>query len=127
MQIRGKSIRNLSKYIPQIGNGKPFRIGINVSGLESKLEELGFQLPLEAGTSILPAAIGKVSGFNAQGRDIIRKDLEKVTNSRMIYTTTYDWHGNPHSGLQYRDYESYPREHIDGPEEEISFSKEVSI
>lgn len=119
MQIKGKSIRSLSKYIPQIGNGKPFRIGISVNGLESRLEELGFQVPLEAGVSILPAVVGKVSEFNAHGRDIIRKDLAKVTKSRMIHTTTYDWHGNPHTGFQYRDYESYPREHIDGPEEEI--------
>lgn len=119
MQIRGKSIRCLSKYFPQIGDGKPFRIGIPVSGIEVRLEELGFPALLEAGVSILPAVVGKVSEFNAQGRDIVRTDLPKVTTSRMIYTTTYDWHGNPHSGFQYRDYKSYPREHTDGPEEEI--------
>lgn len=119
MQIRGKNIRSLSKYIPQIGDGKSFRVGISVNGIEARLEELGFPTPLEAGVSILPAVVGKISEFNAHGSDIVRRDLPKVTKSRMIYTTTYDWHGNPHPGFQYRDYESYPREHIDGPEEEI--------
>jgi hypothetical protein len=119
MQIKGKNIRSLAKYFPQIGDGKPFRVGIPVTGMEAKLEELGFPQPLEEGTSILPAIVGKVSMFNAEGRDLVRKDLPMITKSRMIYTTTYDWHGNPHSGFQYRDYKAYPREHVDGPEEEI--------
>ena len=120
MQIKGKSIRSLTKYLPQIGGGKPFRVGLPVNGNEVRLEELGFPKNLDAGTSILPAVVGRISEFNAQGRDIVRKDLPKITKSRMIHTSWNDWHGYPHSGIQYRDYKVYPKEHINGPEEEIT-------
>jgi hypothetical protein len=123
MQIKGKSIRSLTKYLPQIGDGKPFRVGISVKGNEARLEALGFPKNLEAGTSILPAVVGRISKFNSQGRDIVRKDRPKITKSRMIHTSWNDWHGYPHSGIQYRDYKVYPKEHINGPEEEITLLK----
>ncbi len=120
MQIRGKSIRSLTKYLPQIGDGRPFRIGVAVTGREERFGELGFPQKLEAGLSILPTVVGKVSEFNSQGRDIVRKDRPKITKPRMVYATWNDWHGYPHSGIQYRDYKVYPREHIEGPEEELT-------
>ncbi len=120
MQIKGKSIRSLSKYLPQIGSGKPFRVGVPISGNESRLEELGFPKKLEVGMSVLPAVVGRISEFNCQGREIVRKDRPKITKSRMIHTSWNDWHGYPHSGIQYRDYKVYPKEHINGPEEEIT-------
>lgn len=123
MNIKANSIRSLSKYLPQIGNGKPFRVGVPVLGRESKLEELGFNPPFKSDTSILPAAVGKVSRFNSQGREVKRDDLPMESSYRMVYATTRDWHGNPHSGIQHRKYKSYPREHIAGPEAEITLLK----
>lgn len=120
MHIKGKGIRSLSKYLPQIGDGMPFRVGIPIKGNEVTLKNLGFPTILEVGMSILPAVVGKVSKFNSEGREKVRKDLTKIAKSRMVYTSWNDWHGYPHSGIQYRDYMVYPKEHIKGPEEEIT-------
>ncbi len=120
MQIQGNAIRSLKKYLKQIGDGKSFKVGQPILGHEQRLQEIGFPAQLSDGMSVLPSGVGKTTEFNSQGKVVIRKDLPKERRSRMIHSSWTDWHGNTHSGIQYRDYEAYPREHVSGPEEEIT-------
>lgn len=126
MRIQGRGVKSLAKFLPVVGNGEPFRVGVPVQGREDRLREIGFSDELEAGLSILPAVEGKISEFNARGREAIHKDKPKEPQARMVFATWNDWHGYPHSGIQIRNYMVYPREHIDGPEERVMLLNSVN-
>lgn len=115
-----RSVRSLSVYesaIQRLGN---FRIVHALPTDRDLLIELGFgSIPTE-GDSLIPAPSGPVSAFNANGREIIRKDLPKVSQSRMVWGTWNDWHGNPHSGLQIRSQRVYQRDLAPPPEEYLT-------
>jgi hypothetical protein len=77
-------------------------------------------LELEFPKVILPAPhIGRISKINAEGMEIVRKDLPKMTKYHSV--TTPNW-GDWSKGTHETDlpYEAYPREHIPPSENEIS-------
>jgi hypothetical protein len=82
--------------------------------------ELGFDTSPTEGDAVIPTPVGPVSTFNASGREIVRRDLPKVSQSRMVWSSWKDWHGNPHSGLQIRSQDVYQRDLVPPPEEYIS-------
>lgn len=120
MQLKGKSIRSISKLLPMLNDGKKFFIGIPVVGHEMPLQLIGFPKKLEPGLSILPTEIGKCSKFNSSGRKIPRMDLPLIPESKMIWTTWNDWHGYPHSGFQHRTFQVRQRDLIAPPGEHIT-------
>lgn len=65
------------------------------------------------GESFLPKIIGKYSKENANGKEIVRKDLPKEQTSTMFYYTRKEWHGDKQVEVKdfaYRYYQRYPRE-----------------
>jgi hypothetical protein len=84
---------------------------------------VGFSAAADEGESIVPAVVGPSTAFNAQGREVIRKDLPMETRSRMIHTSWQDWHGQTHHGTQFRDYQAYPRELVPPPGEYLTLVK----
>lgn len=122
-----KKLRTLSVYRKLIERQPEFRLVS--SQLTGELAgRVGFAgLPL-AGDSIVPAAVGPATSFNAHGKEIVRRDQPMETRSRMIHTSWQDWHGQTHDGVQYRDYEAYPRELVPPPGERlIAMEKEGAI
>ncbi len=123
MPKSSKSVRSLSIYESTIQRLGTFRI---VHALPTDLRgfrELGFDdLPTE-GESIIPSPAGPASTFNANGREIVRKDLPKISQSRMVWSTWNDWHGNPHSGMQIRSQQVYQRELVPPPEEYLTIMR----
>ncbi len=114
-----KQLRTLSVYRKLIERLPEFRL-ISPQLNEQLSKRMGFEnLPSE-GDSILPSIVGKSTEFNARGKEIIRKDLPMEPRSRMVNTSWKDWHGHEHHGVQFRDYQAYPRELIKPPEEFIT-------
>ena len=117
---KGKSIRTIAVYekiIRQLGR---FRVVHAFPTDVNDLISLGFSSQPNEGDSVLPASLGKISEFNSNGKVIIRKDLPKVSESRMGWREWKDWHGNPHSGIQIRTTKIYPRELVLPPSEYLT-------
>ncbi len=117
---KGKSIRTIAVYekiIQQLGR---FRVVQEIPADINNLVVLGFSPQPNEGDSVLPSSVGKISEFNSNGKVIVRKDLPKVSDSRMGWREWNDWHGNPHSGIQIRTTMIYPREQILPPSEYLT-------
>lgn len=112
-------IRSLSAYENIISKLGSFRVVVEAPADENFLKELGFEVPPNEGDSIIPASRGRFSEFNANGKVIIRKDLPKISHSRMLWGSWNDWHGNPHSGVKIQSIKIYPRERVLPPNEYI--------
>jgi len=118
MSVKGKSLRTLTKLIKASSGLNNIRLAVRASNFPSeKWLSLGFNQNLEIGDHLIPEHCGKITLFNSNGREIIRKDLPKQQQSRTIYATWKDWHGYEHSGFQNRNYEMYPREYVLAPAE----------
>lgn len=118
MKFKGKSARSLTKLISLSEGIERIRLAFNTSNEESnRWLNVGFNEDLEAGDYLLPEPTGKITEFNANGKEIIRKDLPKEPQPRSFHTTWQDWHGNEHSGVQTRSIDMYPREYVEAPAE----------
>jgi hypothetical protein len=111
-------LRTLSVYRQVIERLGTFRV-VSPSINDHILARVGV-VELAEGYSILPKVVGPATSFNAEGKDIVRKDLPIETKSRMIHTSWKDWHGQTHSGTQVRDYKAYPRDLIPPPSEYVT-------
>lgn len=120
MPKQRKSVRSLSIYEPTIQRLGDFRVVYPIPDDPQRLRALGFDGNPAEGESIIPPQAGPVSTFNANGREIVRKDLPKVSQSRMVWASWNDWHGTPHSGMQIRSQQVYQKELIPPPEEYIT-------
>ncbi len=120
MKIKTKSIRSLSKILKVTAGIKNIRLAVNLDGLTTDLvEHLGFNTPPTVGDYLMPSSIGKFTNFNANGREIVRKDLPKESESIMYYGTTRDWHGGLHSSTKTRTIKKYPRDYVSAPSETL--------
>lgn len=69
--------------------------------------------------SFLPKKVGRFSKFNADGKEIVRRDLPKEYVSVMRYYTRWEFHGRDNrvevEDYYYHTYKRYPRECKDAP------------
>lgn len=112
-----KRLRKLSAYQQQIARLGRYRVVHLLD--EEYAQRVGFENLPNDGDAIVPSPVGPITSFNANGREIIRRDLPKERLSRYEWRTWTDWHGYSHSGLQSRTYEAYPREHVPPPNEHL--------
>lgn len=121
MLITKSKIISIEKYIVPFRKEDVLYVAteINTNGLEQRLNAIGFPSIEFTGIKLIPRAIGPVSKFNAEGRDIPLKHLPMETYYRDAYIK--DWHGDYH----YVDIpgERYQRKHINAPCQEISLIK----
>lgn len=120
MPKQPKSVRSLSIYEATIQRLGTFRVVQALPADPKSLRTLGFGSSPTEGESLIPSPVGPVSAFNANGRGVVRKDLPKVSQSRMVWSTWNDWHGNPHSGMQFRSQQVYQKELVPPPEEYLT-------
>lgn len=121
MRIHKKRIRNVDRLLT--GFKKNENVVIMLDDLEhhkDKLINIGFTDSLTLGEKILPAIMGTVSEYNANGIYEKLKDLPK----EMFYidrtVDIKDWHGNYHSVSQTVGYKRYQRRFIGAPSQEFS-------
>jgi hypothetical protein len=115
--INQHRINNLSAHLPDQLLGKRLRvIQIFTPDLQERLQKIGFELPIEAGMSVLPSkCIGPVARFNAEGRSVVRTDLPKESACRPHYWTRTEYRGRDRvevSDVVYIHYQRYPRDFI---------------
>lgn len=91
---------------------------------QSALTRLGFSFPFQTGENLLPSAdFGTSCRRNAEGYDIIRRDLPKETRTRQISWRWKEFHGQDvveKEGIVDRPYQRYPREHIPAYSQELT-------
>ena len=120
MQIKGKSIRSVTKLLAASQGCEEIRLAHRIlDDMTDLLSAIGFDKEPSAGDYLIPEVVGKISALNAHGKEIIRKDLPLEPQPRSYYRTWKDWHGQEHSGIQTRDIDMYPREYQPAFEETL--------
>lgn len=116
MKISGKSVRSTDKLVSLAAGLKEVILGVNISSINAEtLQKIGFTKNIIEGDSILPTPIGKITTFNARGKEVKRPDLPKETYHVTYNSTTYDWHKQPHYGTKTRTALRVAREYIPAP------------
>lgn len=91
----------------------------------STLSKLGFSHPAKPGDYLLPdRSFGIACRRNADGYDIIRRDLPKETKTRQITWRWKEFHGRDtvdREGIVDKPYLRYPREHV------VAYSQELEM
>ena len=123
--ISKKRIRNGWKATAKIKEGTEFLVAIEqFNQFKSRLIELGFTKDLQPGEQILPAPLGPVSTFNAEGKYVPLKDLPKEDATREIRWTWKQWagRGQYEEVSEVRDvpYQRYQRKFCEPPGEELT-------
>jgi hypothetical protein len=107
MIITKKRIRSLDLYLGSIKVGQKFYVGISDTEANKELlKKIGFTKGLQPNTSVLPAIIGPVTRFNAEGRQVKRKDLPMETAYRIVEWHWTEWHGK--DSIEKSDFKEVP-------------------
>lgn len=126
MQINRKT-RNITKYLKHLQPSELYMLGLAVHpGVEARLQNLGFELPLVAGQRVLaPARKGPASRRNAEGYDIVHRDRPKETAYRQVVWTWTQFAGRNATEEKSKvvdvPYQRYPRTHV------LPYSVELEI
>ncbi|WP_418119107.1 hypothetical protein [Variovorax sp. 350MFTsu5.1] len=117
MQINRKT-RNITKYLKHLQPSELYMLGLIVHpGVETRLKNLGFDVPLVPGQRVLPPARkGPACRRNAEGFDIIHRDRPKETAYRQVVWTWTQFAGRNHTEEKSKvvdvPYQRYPRTHV---------------
>ncbi|MBU1151812.1 hypothetical protein KJ632_03215 [Patescibacteria group bacterium] len=126
LKISQTRIRSLKKYLPFI-QGKEIVISISTNSNASKMKLVGFSSSPQEGETILPVPVGMVSGFNAEGKEKVRKDLPMEKYYRQVDWTRQQWDGYNQTkevtDVIDRPYDRYPRDFIEPPSIELKFAQ----
>lgn len=122
MKITRTRVLNIHRYLNHLVHGSSVRVIYDATDdLDTKAKRAGLPGDADAGATVLPAIVGRVTRFNAEGRWKIRKDLPKET--RYLFTRLWrrsDWQGNISEEYYDVERECYQRELIPPPSMEIS-------
>jgi hypothetical protein len=120
MKITKKRIVNVEHYISTIRDEEEFYVAISdLENQRARSIQIGFTENLSIGEQILPLAVGPVTRFNANGKNIIRRDLEKETFYVQREWSWTDWADNTHSKVVFIPRLRFPRDFINPPSEEL--------
>ena len=123
MKINQKRIRNLERHLPVTFQNRRINIGLtDLQKFDAKLIAIGFTADLNIGETVLPSVVGPVTRFNAEGKNIIRRDLPKETVYRQIEWRWTERHGDrevEQTDFRYVPYERYPRDFVPPPSVEL--------
>lgn len=128
MIIRKKRIRSARSNIRGVAEGEQICISLSdIHRFKDRLVESGFSKALNVGEQILPASLGNVSHFNAEGDYEVHRDQPKETVSRQAEWHWQEFHG-PYDRVERSKivdipYERYPRTFIAPPAIEITIAE----
>ena len=75
--------------------GTTLRVAItDLEQHQDRLRQIGFSEAREAGNTVLPAILGPVSRYNAEGKQIVRRDLQMETAYRQVEWHWKEFHGD---------------------------------
>ena len=115
--IVNRKTRNINGHLTHLNVGDEYFVGLPVNSISVEmLQRLGFEIPVHNGQSILPSAKrGAASRRNAEGFDIVHRDLPKETKYRQISWSWTEYHGRDKvekTGVKDVPYLRYPRTRI---------------
>lgn len=124
MVIQKRRIRKLPNYFRGIEESQQVTIGLPITDENLRtLQSIGFSSLLD-GETVLPRVVGPITRFNADGKEKIRRDLEKETLYRAQEWKRQEWRGKDDTEeiTDWVDipYKRYPREHIPAPSIELT-------
>lgn len=118
--IGSTRLRSLERHLHYVEADAPIVIGLsNLDAHPEQLAAAGFPAVLESGQRLLPAKVGPVSEFNAEGGWERHRDQPKETAYREFNWEWKQWDGTWHSDTVYQAYERYPRTKIEPPAVEL--------
>lgn len=107
MKIIKKRIQTLGHYLVGINDQEDFYIALTDLTNMTSILRAGFTNNLNIGEQILPAVVGRVSNFNANGGCFIHRNLPKETVYREV--DVKDWRGDYHTiDIPYKRYPRTP-------------------
>lgn len=117
MIINGSRIRSLTGRFAPVPTGSNVIVGLSDLGSHiPRLEEAGFPEPWVVGQRAIPRFdFGRISDFNARGREIVRRDLPMETRYRTVTRPMRDWQGNMVDRTFDVPYQAYPVERQNPP------------
>lgn len=130
MLIRKKRIRTINSNVRGVRRGDNAVVALrNLDRFANELTRAGFSPRLEVGETILPAAVGPISSFNAEGKYEVHKDQPKETAYRLGEWKWQEFRGRydtvERSKIVEIPYERYPRTFIDPPSVELAIAQGV--
>lgn len=123
--IQKKRIRKLNPYKTQLPSTEGAYV-VFYNPTKVQLKRAGFGVDMPDGTTILPRIVGRISLYNAEGKNRIRRDKPMETKYRTVEWHWTEWHGRDTiERSDFRDvpYKRYPREFIAPPSIELTLSK----
>lgn len=124
MIIAGRRIRNLERRIGPIAEGQAIVLGlVDLERFTDRLARIGLSLDAEDGTTALPAPVGPVSRYNAEGKWQIHRDRPKETAYRQVEWHWYEFRGRDKvemSDVKDVPYQRYPRTLMPPPGVELT-------
>lgn len=128
--IRQKRIRTLGRHLGAVPPGSAVTLGVRVTdGLRPRLAAIGLGTTPTPGDTVLPAVLGPVTRFNAEGREIVRRDLPMEEVTREALWTWHEWHGDDRVERQRIvdiPYSRYPRDFVPPPGVELRCRADAS-
>ncbi|WP_332731934.1 hypothetical protein [Pseudomonas sp. ESBL2] len=119
--ITGQSLRTMGRIIIEARGAHELMFIARRGRIAPEREaELGLNLLIQDGDAIQPAGVGRVTEYNARGREIKLKDLPLVTKHIPMYRSWQDWHGYPHSGIQIHARDVYQVRFLTPPGEDLT-------
>lgn len=125
MLIKKKRIRNVGNNIRGVARGQHCVVALrNLDRFVDHLQRAGFSAKLQIGETVLPASIGPVSSFNAEGKYDIHKDQPKEIAYRLGEWRWQEFRGRyetvEKSKIVEIPYKRYPRTFVEPPSVELS-------
>lgn len=118
--IEGNFLKNLSRIIAEAKGAQEVLFAVAKAKVtDFKLNIAGLNHLVDEGDSIVPGEVGKISSFNASGKEVKRKDLPLIKKTIPQYRTWKDWHGREHDGIQHRTMDVYPVDFVGPPAEKL--------
>lgn len=123
MRIQKRRVRNLQANLPGIEVGTELVLVVPIAEVEKpRLQRIGLSEQPKIGMKILPAIVGSVTRFNAEGSFIRHRDQPKETCYRLRQWQYKQWHGQGTVDvIEFVDvpYKRYPRTLIPPPSVEL--------
>ncbi len=124
MLIRQRRIMSLERYLPEEYRDQMLVVALaDLDEHAGRLERVGFTPGTNAGETVLPAVLGPISRYNAEGKNIILRNREKEVAYRQVEWHWKEYHGKDQverSGIRDVPYLRYPREFVPPPSLELT-------
>jgi hypothetical protein len=128
MITKKKKIRKIEPYNRMIPLGNDAMVAV-INPDSKLLEKIGFSKEPKNGDTVLPRPQGEVSMFNAEGKQLVHKNLPMETAYRTIEWHWTEWHGRydriERSDFRDRPYKRYPRTFVSPPGLELTVMTDV--